>query len=139
MFSRHYIDVPVHHCLTCGKVFIGNQTLNVYTKTFGMFLLRRNDDVNFDNTIYDSFREKSNLYKTGYNVQRFGMAEADRHSLLKRLIDSKQMDYSSICSDINDDINRFQYVPRYFDAVEKWKSDLKFIGDYVKTLHSSGE
>ena len=47
---------------------------------------------------------------------------------------TKQITYYEICQTIEQCINLFQSQTKYAQAVKKWEKDLKFIGDYIKTV-----
>ena len=66
------------------------------------------------------------------------MSEEARRSLLVYLLDHKRITHFEICSTIEQNIRLFQFSYRHQLAVTKWKSDLKYIGDYIINSQSSG-
>ena len=58
---------------------------------------------------------------------------SDKHRWFEEARKSKDNPYHEICRTIEQNISLFQGNPQYSQAVTKWKSDLKFIGDYVKS------
>lgn len=128
--SGKCIDFPIHHCETCGKNFVGIQTLKAYSDDFGNPYLNYSTDSD-NSSDFSAFPSMSELYKTGYNVRQAGMSEAERRALLKGLIDRDSSSYMGICRDLGSAISRFQSIPRYDEAVKKWKADLKYVTTYV--------
>ena len=59
------------------------------------------------------------------------MTEKERRALLKSLIDSKAISVFEASRDIEAAIKRFLNNSMFSLAVEKWQSDLKYLGDIV--------
>lgn len=124
------VEFPVHHCETCGKDFVGIQTLKAYSDEFGKPDLNYSFDSD-GSSDFNAFPPMSELYKTGYNVRQSGMSETERRILLKGLIDQDPSSYMGICRDLGAAISRFEFIPRFYEAVKKWKSDLQYVTAYV--------
>lgn len=130
------VSLPVHYCTTCCKFFIGAITLLEYEKCYGRILSKKifDEDVSGYNTIYSKgFDVESLLHQNGYSVKAGGLSDIERQNLLVDLIDSNRVSYYEICRIIEQNIHLFQGKSQYSQAVSKWKSDLKFIGDYIKS------
>jgi hypothetical protein len=93
--QRKTIHLPVHYCLTCGRFFLGQQTLEVYEREYG----RLDFDFRYDNnwldgcTITDSYdyehNGESKLHQLGYNVIQNYYSEETRHKILINLLEIK--------------------------------------------------
>lgn len=128
------VALPVHHCETCGKYFIGRKTLDIYQKIYGRFYIRTKiekygcskspfgTDLNFE----------SELHSMGYNVVQGKLSTKERRDILLYLLNNKKLSYFQICRNIEMCINIFNNSPMHAAAVSKWESDLLFIGEYVK-------
>lgn len=136
MDSSNCITLPVHYCETCCKYFIGDKTLREYEKHYGKVLVtkqRYKDSSASNTTFFSNFNPESTLHQYGYNVRSNGLTESVRRNLLINLIEKDQLSYHEICRTIEQSISLFQGNPQYTQAISKWKSDLKFIGDYIKS------
>lgn len=134
--SDRFITLPVHFCTVCHRYFIGDKTLHEYEKTYGEILVmkqRYKDETLSSVDFFNDFNQESLLHQYGYNVRIDGLPESTRRNLLISLIEKKLLSYHEICRTIEQNISLFQGNPQYSQAVTKWKSDLKFIGDYVKS------
>lgn len=124
------ISLPVHFCNYCKKFFIGSKTLSVYEKTFGKLIINKKDISELE-TSFDGFSAESKLHSLGYNVIKGNLSENERERLLIHLIENDLISYVELCATIEQNINIFKnsYIHRF--AVEKWKMDLKSIGNYI--------
>lgn len=129
--SNEFVRLPVHKCDTCGKKFIGNETLHIYEEVFGKMIISVRKDVVSDDR-YTRFTRESELHKTGYNVVEGNMLQSERRTLLIKLLEMEILTTFQICRDIENAIRIFKGEERYERAVEKWRSDLFFISEYVK-------
>ena len=121
------ITIPAHRCKECEKVFIGEQTLKEYVKEYGWLFARRISDNSSPE--YSWFALESKLHSLGYNVVEGEMTTQKRRQLLELLIQRKAITYFEACRDIENAINMFCNRRNFASAVEKWRSDLRFIGD----------
>lgn len=124
--SPGQITFPVHFCSQCGRYFIGEKTLQVFEKKYGKILAVKKKIGNNEG-LYDDLNIESRLHQLGYNVSD-GRTEQERQSLLKNLLDKGFITYFEMVRSIEWNINNLKHNP---DAVEKWKRDLKFIGQCV--------
>lgn len=134
--GKKSVVIPVHYCTVCHKYFIGDKTLHEYEKSYGEILVmkRRYKDETLPGVdFFNDFNQESLLHQYGYNVRIDGLTESARRKLLISLMKKKLLSYHEICRTIEQNISFFQGNPQYSQAVTKWKSDLKFIGDYVKS------
>ena len=130
------VSLPVHYCTTCHKYFIGDMTLQEYEKCYGRLLATKNfcEDIKInDDVSFNTFSAESLLHQYGYNVRSNNLSDIERHQILIDLIDTKKLSHHEICRTIEQNIHLFQRNPKYSQAVSKWQSDLKFIGDYIKS------
>lgn len=121
------INIPVHRCLTCGRTFIGEQTLKLFISDFGLPFISRKYDSSYK-ADYPEY-EMSELYSFGYNVRQNGMTKEDRRALLTFLLKNKKMSNFQIVRDLENAINRFENQANFILAVQKWKEDLRFVHD----------
>lgn len=128
--------LPVHYCNYCEKYFIGTKTLAQFEKDYGKVIVDRRKMSDTDDG-FSSFRTESKLHQLGYNVIDGNMSEEERRRLLIYLLDHKRITYLEICSTIEQNIRLFQFSYRHQLAVTKWKSDLKYIGDYIISSQSN--
>lgn len=132
------IVLPVHKCNDCGKIFVGYETLKVYEKAYGqLFIIKSREDT--DKGCVCSFKSESPLHKAGYNVIEGMMTEAERRSLLVTFLTTNTFSHFEICRDIENAIRIFEGQARFVNAVSKWKSDLMFIGEFVKEEMTNSE
>ncbi len=131
--ANGYVNLPVHHCLTCDKVFIGEQTYNVYQTVFFLPEKKALPDLSDtgDDLFSDGLEEQSFLSEYGYTVRKGVLTEQQRHTILINVL-SDGYSYFEVCRTIETAINLHMNNANCADAVKKWRSDLKFIGDYVK-------
>ena len=81
-------------------------------------------------TNFSKYDDESKLHQYGYNVVDGELSERERQNLLAFLFDNKIMTYFEICRDIENAISIFDGRPKYALALEKWRRDLKYIGEY---------
>lgn len=129
--SDEFVRLPVHKCDTCGKIFIGNETLRIYEKIFGKMIVSVRKDFSSEEE-YREFLGESNLHKAGYNVVEGNMSQSERRKLLIKLLETEMLTDFQIRKDIENAIRIFKGVPRFERAVKKWQSDLFFISEYMK-------
>lgn len=122
------VRLPIHICKTCGKYFIGMESLKIYEKIYGKIIAIKYKDN--EQCLYNNFGE-SELYKTGYNVKENGMTDIERQDHLKFLIETNKMKPFGIIRDLEYAINihKYKYSDRF--AVERWKRDLEYVNNYI--------
>lgn len=120
------LALPVHYCTKCSKYFIGKTTLALFEKNYGKLLIKRRA-LSIENDDFSGFNEESRLFQLGYNVSD-GRSDAERQNLLVILLEKKYITYLDMtrCIELNIKLHHNKPV-----AVEKWKRDLKYIGDYI--------
>lgn len=121
------VAIPAHRCKTCGRVFVGERMLEEYAREYGPLFVRRFADGT--TTQYSEFALESKLHSLGYNVVDGELSDQERRNLLKVLLERNAITYLEACRDIENAINMFQERRSFAQAVKKWKSDLKYIGD----------
>ena len=129
-----YIALPVHCCQTCGRIFIGRKTFDIYQNIFGRFFVKlRNEKTNFlDADAVAGFKFESELHSMGYNVIQGEMSTEERRTLLIYFMAKNKLTYFQICRDIERCLRIFTNSPKHAVAVEKWKSDLVFLGELIR-------
>ena len=120
-----YILLPVHRCNTCGRLFVGEKTLEVFEQLYGKMHVRL-ERISNERVDFDSFTESA-LHRAGYNVRANGLSEKERQELLLSLMKRKILYPLEIIRDIENAIRLFEYRPGFESAVAKWKSDLEFV------------
>ncbi len=136
--KEYSVVLPVHKCNDCSKVFVGYETLKVYEKEYGqLFIIKSREDA--DKGCVYSFKSESPLHKAGYNVIEGMMTETERRSLLVTFLTTNTFSHFEICRDIENAIRIFEGQARFVNAVSKWKSDLMFIGEFVKEEMTNSE
>ena len=133
--SGQTAHLPVHRCLTCGRIFIGWESLKIFTKLHGLLLFERLlDESMAGDRDYEAFNLESKLHRMGYNVRADGgLSERERRDLLVSLLENKYMSFLEICGDIENAIRLFEGRATFEDALWKWHEDLRFINKYVLT------
>lgn len=123
--SSDSVRLPIYHCITCNRYFIGSETLKIYEKLYGKMFVRRirEDNISSDFVLWG----ESELHRMGYNVRKDDMTTAERQTLLSRLIVDEVMSKFAVCRDLENAIKIFDGRPEYTDAIAKWKDDLLFI------------
>ena len=123
--EKKYIDLPTFKCLTCGRTFIGEQSLKLFVCEYGLPLVSREYDSSYE-IDYSSFGV-SELYTYGYNVRQEGMSKEERRALLICLLETGKMKKFDIVRDIEKAIKLFENRPQDALAVHKWREDLNFV------------
>ncbi len=127
-----YVVLSVHRCETCGRIFIGKYTLSLYESEFGKLdvLIRQDNDWNGTGS-FEGIGFETQLHREGYTVSTNRLSECERRALLIRLLETKKMDYFEIVRDIKTAINTQKHLPGRTMHVERWKSDLDFLRQYM--------
>lgn len=133
--NDRFIKLPIHRCETCGKLFVGYETYKLFVQEYGTLCFGKTPDEGSGIT-FDGFAKESELHRYGYNVIEGNLSERERHRIMELLIRTKTMTYFEICRDIENAINIFDGRTKYFQACEKWKRDLKYIGEFVSEKDS---
>lgn len=129
--SRKAVRLPIHRCETCGRRFIGIESYKLFTEEYGILIFERCPDESMIKDSFFMYNSESKLHQMGYNVIDGKLSEKERQSILTTLLDNKIMTYLEICRDIENAIGIFQGRAKFQAAVNKWKLDLGFIGNYV--------
>lgn len=136
LYKTGTILLPVHRCLECGKIFIGEQSLRLYEKFYGQTILIRNYEEYKGYKWYEYARE-SKLHRTGYNADNRTWSEEERQHLLVALLEKEVLTFLEIKCDLENSIRQFENNDRFRLAVSKWKKDLFFINEYEKKRFNS--
>ena len=125
--------IPVHHCETCNRTFIGEETLKFYENRFGKLAVCVTHDTSANSTgAYGELNSESLLHKLGYNVVEGELSQTERRKFLIYLIEGKKISFFQACRDIENAIKIFEYRPTYRRAVQRWREDLAFINEYME-------
>lgn len=125
------IVLPAHYCYYCNKYFIGRITLSLFEKSYGKLMIEKIPYID-DLSNFEGFQMESKLHSLGYNVVEGKMSVTERQNLLINLLEKNKISYLEMCSTIEQNIRLFKNSYRHRYAVEKWKMDLKLIGEYIK-------
>lgn len=121
-----YIAFPVHYCEQCCYHFIGEKTLQAFEQRYGKLIIKRKN-LSDDNSFYNKLNLESSLHQYGYNVSD-GRTDDERQTLLQNLLEHQYLTYFEITRCLEWNISNHKQTP---NAVEKWKKDLKFVGQYI--------
>ena len=130
------VRLPIHRCNTCCREFIGFESYKLFCGEYGLLFFERITDEDLSAMDFFGFKAESKLHRMGYNVVDGQLSEKERRSILTMLLETNTMRYSEICSDIEKAIRLFQSRPNYMVAVDKWRRDLEFLGNYVMDQES---
>ena len=127
------IMIPVHCCLTCGKAFVGHETIKVLEQSWGRFRIKIDTQHSYrEKGQFPELHKESKLHRKGYNVIAGKLTEKERQGLLVRFLEEGELTYTDICTTIENNIRTFSNSYYHRQAVEKWKLDLSFFQNYVK-------
>ena len=125
--------IPVHRCLTCGKVFVGYETIKVFEQSWGKFKIKIDVQHSYcEKGAFPELHKESKLHHKGYNVIAGKLSEKERQDLLVHVLEEGELTYTDICATIEKNIRMFSNSDYHRQAVEKWKLDLSFFQNYVK-------
>ena len=131
--ANRYIPVAAYYSKRENKYFINVVTFNDYMKTYGLPYVKPytvKDDGTID-SLSSKLSETSQLKLYGYNVSaQDDYSDSYRQGLLAKLITYKLMTKAQIMSHLEFLIHFHEHNVRYDDAVDKWKTDLRFVRDY---------
>lgn len=133
LLTHTNVLIPVHHCETCNRTFIGEETLKFYENRFGKLAVCVTHDTSANSTgAYGELNSESLLHKLGYNVVEGELSQTERRKFLIYLIEGKKISFFQACRDIENAIKIFEYRPTYRRAVQRWREDLAFINEYME-------
>lgn len=118
--------LPAHYCTQCKRYMMGSISYGLFIKAYGKF--SNPVDGGMVGMQWDMMRE-SKLHSLGYKADEDSTA-TERQTLLKRLIDSKQITFFEVTSTIERDIRTFENHPNFINAIPRWRSDLQFINEW---------
>ncbi len=125
--------IPVHRCLTCGKVFVGHETIKVFEQSWGKFKINIDTQHSYrEKGDFPELHKESKLHRKGYNVIAGKLSEKERQERLVQVLEEGELTYTDICTTIENNIRTFSNSYYHRQAVEKWKLDLSFFQNYVK-------
>ncbi len=126
---RHPINVS--YCRKCKKYFINTTSFNIYSKKYGMPLIKLSTPGEGSFGDYASWREESVLHFLGYNVNsQDNLSEAERQRILTQSMEAGYISKPKIISFLETMIKLNEGQDRKANAVFKWKKDLKYVLDY---------
>lgn len=125
--------IPVHCCLTCGKAFVGYETIKVFEQSWGKFKIKIDAQHSYlEKGDFPELHKESKLHRKGYNVIAGKLSEKERQERLVQVLEEGELTYTDICTTIENNIRTFSNSYYHRQAVEKWKLDLSFFQNYVK-------
>ena len=120
--------LPATYCNQCQKYIMLKDD---FDKIEGIILCEVIDETTNENESsgdFSSSDKQSELYRHGYNVQaKKGLSETQRHIILLSLINSNKIGKGEICSYLSGLIEKYQPIPKFSEAVKKWKDDRDFV------------
>lgn len=128
------LDLPVQHCHTCNKIFMGEETYKIFAEQFKALPKKRaiKDFEDFDDDfIEENFEKESLLHKYGYNVRKDGPSVLKRREILMSVIKNRIMTYANVISLLESNIKMNINRANMKDAVIQWRSDIEFLGKRV--------
>ena len=128
--GKRLVVLPVHYCETCNRYMIGSLSLSLFRGFCGKFLVST-IGVGTDGSREWTLQGESKLHQLGYNVVAGQLSPAERKSILISIVESKQLTFFEVIATIEQDIRIFENNKRMQNAVEKWRSDLQFINEYM--------
>lgn len=133
-------DVPAVRCDTCGKLFIlEKEYQKIINKGIPLCSIVENeywrDKAKRDAEWSEAEKKGSVMYIHGYNVNaNIDLPEAQRHSILRALINDKVLTKGEICSHLDMLIQRAEATPILRNALVKWQRDRNYIENYDSSL-----
>lgn len=124
------VALPVHYCTQCNKYMMGELSFSLFGECFGNICVQIRKDSDCKSDFYD-FEAASELFKLGYTARAGKLSDYERRRLLVEIWESGELSFAQIIATIENDIKRGQNNPIFANAVPKWRSDLKYINDYV--------
>ncbi|MEE1283169.1 MAG: hypothetical protein UHK60_13110 [Acutalibacteraceae bacterium] len=128
--GKNIIALPVHYCKTCKRYLCGRLSFSLYKEFFGKFVIETHNLILGQDDSWDLYGE-SKLHRFGYNVINGELTISERRDILVSLLESKKMSFFEITATIEQNIRIFEGNYLMFRAVEKWRSDLGFINNYM--------
>ena len=125
------VVMPIHYCKTCHRAFVGEITFKAFKKEYGRLVIKMYEDGN--ECTYNHFAGESDLHAFGYNVVAGVLSKEERQEILKTVYDCGYLSYFEICAHIENMIHLFETRETHMVAVQKWRSDLQFLNEYVKS------
>lgn len=120
--------LPATYCNQCQKYIMLKDD---FDKIEGIILCEVIDETTNENESsgdFSSSDKQSELYRHGYNVQaKKGLSETQRHIILLSLINSNKIGKGEIYSYLGGLIEKYQPIPKFSEAVKKWKDDRDFV------------
>lgn len=120
--------LPATYCNQCQKYIMLKDD---FDKIEGIILCEVIDETTNENESsgdFSSSDKQSELYRHGYNVQaKKGLSETQRHIILLSLINSNKIGKGEICSYLGGLIEKYHPIPKFSEAVKKWKDDRDFV------------
>lgn len=127
------IRIPVHQCITCGKLFVGETTIIIFERYYGHIIAKyEGEEGNYTENEYFYYDlGESKLHSLGYNVVEGRMTEGQRHQMLIDLYTDGEITFFEICRDLEYAIRLFGKNRKMVNAVKKWKRDLEFFNNWI--------
>lgn len=134
--GKSTVVLPVHYCETCDRHMIGSLSLSLFREFSGKFIAQITKLYSDGNNEWNLQRE-SKLHQLGYNVVDGKLSLAERQNILISVIEGKQLTFFEVVATIEQNIRIFESNYRMQNAVVKWRTDLKFINEYM--MHKKSE
>lgn len=126
-----YHPINVVYCKRCKKYHINATSFNIYSKKYGMPLIKLASSSGDGYGECATWREESVLHFLGYNVNGMdNLSDVERHKILSQAMDAGHMQKAKVISFLETMIRLNEGQPKKASAVVKWKKDLKYVLDY---------
>lgn len=130
------VEVPIARCIACNKYYLHDRQYKKL-KELGMIMCRIKDKkAQYDiwKRNFSELNQESILHMYGYNVSSMvNLTEAQRHTVLRMLVERKILSRFSIIDHLEFLINLNRDKSGFDVAVKKWEMDV----EYLQTLPSN--
>lgn len=124
------VKVPIARCIACNKYYLHDRQYKKL-KALGMIMCRIEDKkVHYDiwGRNFSEWNQESILHMYGYNVSSaVNLTEAQRHTVLKMLVERKILSRFSIIDHLEFLINLNRDKAGFELAVKKWEMDVEYL------------
>lgn len=129
--QKHPINI--FYCSQCKLYYINNSQYLGFAKKYGLPVLKMNfkNHETYGHMDFSEWNTQSTLNFLGYNVNAGdNLSDTERRRVLVDCIEAQIMSKAKVCSFLESMLSLHEYQDNYYEACEKWESDLKFIRNY---------
>lgn len=128
--KRSVLALPVHYCEDCGRYMCGKISFSLFKGYYGKLMIETHT-MRSDDAFEWRLSGESELHKLGYTVVNGSMSASERQNKLISILEGKRLSFYDVVATIEQNIRIFSTNPRMRFAVDKWKSDLEFVNEYM--------